>query len=180
MNVADVPDEVQDEFTELGNDSTARDRLQEKTLTEFWCALRHSYPNVALLSLRVLVPFASTHLCESGFSSLLQIKTKARNRLDVQNDMRLALTQTKPRISKLVTQMQPRSSRKLLIILSFYVIFIVLRSHFRTIFFSKYILCNALFLLLTEKNWGSPTFLGNLKRVATNKRLGTTGLDQKI
>ena len=72
--------------------------------------MRHSYPNVALLSLRVLVPFASTYLCESGFSTLLQIKTKARNRLDVQDDMRLALTQTKPRISKLLRQMQPQSS----------------------------------------------------------------------
>ena len=82
----------------------------EKTLTEFWYAMRHSYPNVALLSLRVLVPFASTYLCESGFSTVLQIKTKARSRLDVQDDMRLALTQTRPRISKLVMQMQPQSS----------------------------------------------------------------------
>ena len=67
LNVADVPDEVQDEFTELQNDSTAHDLLQEKTLMEFWCAIRHSYPNVALLLLRVLVPFASTYLCESRF-----------------------------------------------------------------------------------------------------------------
>ena len=44
LNVADVPDEVQDEFTELRNDSTAHDLLQEN----------------ALLSLQVLVPFAST------------------------------------------------------------------------------------------------------------------------
>ena len=29
LNVADVPDEVQDEFTELLNDTTAHDRLQE-------------------------------------------------------------------------------------------------------------------------------------------------------
>ena len=82
--------------------------LQGKTLTEFWCAMRHSYPNVALLSLRVLVPFASTYISESGFSTLLQIETKARNKLGVQDDMRLALTQTKPRISKLVKQMQPQ------------------------------------------------------------------------
>jgi hypothetical protein len=110
LDVADVPDEVQDEFLELRNDSTARDLFQEKTLTEFWCAMRRSYPNVALLAFRVLVPFASTYLCESGFSTLLQIKTKARNRLDVQDDMRLALTNTQPRIAKLVTQMQAQSS----------------------------------------------------------------------
>ena len=74
LNVADIPDEVQDEFTELQNDSTAHGLLQEKRLIEFWCAMHHSYPNVALLSLWVLVPFASTYLSESGFSTLLQIK----------------------------------------------------------------------------------------------------------
>jgi hypothetical protein len=105
LDVADV------EFLELRNDSTARDLFQEKTLTEFWCAMRRSYPNVALLAFRVLVPFASTYLWESGFSNLLQIKTKARNRLDVQDDMRLALTNTQSRITKLVTQMQAQSSR---------------------------------------------------------------------
>ena len=110
LNVADLPDEAQHEFTELRKDSTDRDLLQEKTLTQFWSAMRHSYPNVALLSLRVLAKFASTYLCESGFSTLLQIKTKARKRLDVQYDMRLALTPTKSRISKLVAQMQPQSS----------------------------------------------------------------------
>ena len=110
LNVADVTDEVQDEFTDLRNDSTAHDL---KTLTEFLCAMRHSFPNVALLLLRVLVPFASTYLCESGCSTLLQIKTKAKNRLDVQDEMRLALTQTKPRLSKLASQVQPQSSHKL-------------------------------------------------------------------
>ena len=100
---------MQDEFIELRNHSTARDRLQEKTLTEFRCAMRYSYPYVALLSLQVLVPLASTYLCESGFSTLLQIKTKARNRLGVQDDMRLALPLIKPGISKLLTQMQRQS-----------------------------------------------------------------------
>lgn len=110
LDVADVPDKLQDEFLDLKNDSTARALFQEKTLTEFWCAMRRSYPNVTLLSLRVLVPFASTYLCESGFSTLLQIKTKARNKLDVQDDIRLALTGTQPRISKLVMEMQAQSS----------------------------------------------------------------------
>ena len=30
------------------------------------------------------------------------------------------------------------------------------------------------------KNWGLPTFLGNLKMVVTKKRLGTTDLGQKL
>ena len=126
-----------------------------KTLTEFRCDMRHSYSNVALLSLRVLVPFVSTYLCESGFSTLLQIKTKAINRKDVENDMRLALTQTKPRISKRVTQMQPQSSHKLLILLC--CIFNVMFTFLSNIF-SKYILFNGLFLLLRKKMGGRRYF----------------------
>jgi zinc finger BED domain-containing protein 5/7/8/9 len=110
LDVANIPEEVQDEFIELRNDSIARDLFKEKSLTEFWCSMRRSYPNVALLSFKLLVPFASTYLCESGFSTLLQIKTKSRNRLDVQDDMRLALSNTQPRISKLVKQIQAQPS----------------------------------------------------------------------
>ena len=72
----DILDEVQDEFTELRNDSTAHDLLQEKTLTEFWCAMCHSYPNVGLLSLQVLMPFATSYLCESCFSTLCKLKQR--------------------------------------------------------------------------------------------------------
>ena len=76
LNVADVPDEVQDEFTELWNDSTAHDLPQEKMLMEFWCAMHRSHPNVALLSLRVLVPFASTSLLKVVFHLFCQLKQR--------------------------------------------------------------------------------------------------------
>lgn len=110
LNVASIPDEIQDEFIDLQNDSSARNLFNEKLLTQFWCAMYKSYPNVTMLAFRVLIPFASTYLCESGFSTLLHIKTKARNRLNVEDDMRLALTNTQPRILKLVTQMQAQPS----------------------------------------------------------------------
>ena len=63
-----------------------------------------------MTALRVLVPFASTYLCEAGFSTLFNIKTKNRNRLDVGDDMRLALTNARPRISKLAAEMQHQAS----------------------------------------------------------------------
>ena len=118
--------------------------------------MRHSYPNVALLSLLVLLPFASTYLCESGFSALLQIKPKARNRLDVQHGMRLALTQTKPRISKLVTQMQPQSSHSLLILLC----------HIYSVTFTFFLntFCATLYFFHLRKKWGVADVLGKSKK----------------
>ena len=110
LDVASIPDEVQDEFLDLRNDSSARDLFNEKLLPQFWCAMYRQYPKVTLLALRVLVPFASTYLCESGFSTLLHIKTKARNRLNVEDDMRLSLSKTEPQIVKLTAHMQAQSS----------------------------------------------------------------------
>jgi hypothetical protein len=62
-------------------------------------------------ALRHLVVFSTTYLCEEGFSNLLLIKNKQRNRLDATNDMRIALSSTiSPRISQLVDKMQAQKS----------------------------------------------------------------------
>ena len=68
---------------------------------------------VSMIVLRVLVPFASTYLCEAGFPTLVNIQTKNRKRLDVGDDMRLALTNPRPQISKRATQMQHEASHYL-------------------------------------------------------------------
>ena len=133
-------------------------------LTDFSCAMLHSYPYVALLSLRVLVPFTSNFLCESGFQ--LYGKLKQRQEIDwmsIRWDW-LWCTQNQ--------EFQNLWCRCYLShhINNYFVIFVVLRLHFCPIFILKCILCNALFLLLMGKKWGVPTFLLNLKRVATKKR----------
>lgn len=110
LDVASLPDEIQDEYLDLKNDSSSRDLFREKELSQFWCAMYGSYPKVSMEALKILIPFVSTYLCESGFSTLLQIKTKTRNRLNVEDDMRLALSQTQPRISNLVSQIQAQQS----------------------------------------------------------------------
>ena len=51
--------------------------------------MRKNYPQLSQLAFRILLPFATTYLCESGFSALVAIKTKARNRRRVEHDMRL-------------------------------------------------------------------------------------------
>ena len=67
----------------------------------FWPLMCGSYPNVTKKAIQDILPFVSTYLCESWFSALLQIKTTQRNRLDVENDMRCALSTTFLRIHEL-------------------------------------------------------------------------------
>ncbi|KAJ8369595.1 hypothetical protein SKAU_G00096230 [Synaphobranchus kaupii] len=59
---------------------------------------------------RFILPFATTYLSETAFSALVTIKTKARNRLDVHSDFRLAVTKVTPDIPKLAQEIQSQSS----------------------------------------------------------------------
>ncbi|XP_076806902.1 zinc finger BED domain-containing protein 5-like [Clavelina lepadiformis] len=110
IDIATVSEELQDELLDLRNDSASREMFLEKSLTQFWCIMLRSYPKVSKEALRVIVPFALTYLCESGFSALVHIKSKARNQLNVEDDMRLSISKTKPRISRLVSNMQQQNS----------------------------------------------------------------------
>lgn len=92
-NVTDVPDDIQEELIELQNDNDLKDTFESGTnLEELWCRKAISYPNVREIALRYLVLFSTTYLCEQGFSTLLLIKNKQRNRLSFGSDLRLALT----------------------------------------------------------------------------------------
>jgi hypothetical protein len=42
--------------------------------------------------MEALIPFVTIYLGESGFLTLVNIKTKNRNRLDIQHDMHVALS----------------------------------------------------------------------------------------
>ena len=50
LHVNDVPDEIQEQFIELKNDSAARDIYQEKSLSQFWCDMSESYPQISKLA----------------------------------------------------------------------------------------------------------------------------------
>ena len=71
-----------------------------------------SYPKLSTEALRVIIPFVSTYLCESGFSAFMYIKSKARNQLDVEDDIRIAIFKTQPRVSRLACNMQQQKSHQ--------------------------------------------------------------------
>ena len=90
----------------LINDSTARQEYEEKLLSQFRVAIKDSYPKTTEKALHILISFVSTYLCESGFSSLLQIKSKQRNRIDVEDNLPCALSQSAPSIRMLSDRKQ--------------------------------------------------------------------------
>ena len=108
--VEKIQDDLQDELIDLRNDSACKDMFDNLSICEFWARVCVLYPSVAKVCMKVLLPFSSTYLCESGFSTLLNMKTKARNRLDAEDGMRCALSSTSPRIEALVDKFQQQIS----------------------------------------------------------------------
>ena len=79
------------------------------TFVDFWLNQIQSLPILSKTALNLITPFPTTYLCEAGFSTLLAIKTKARNKLNVEADMRLAITKMSPNIDELVTKKEKQN-----------------------------------------------------------------------
>ena len=80
-DVEDVPEFIQEEFLDMKSNSSAKDDFNSLTLENFWVRYSPIYQNASGLALRVIGRFSSTYLCEAGFSTLVFIKNKYRNRM---------------------------------------------------------------------------------------------------
>lgn len=79
-------------------------------MNSFWLNVKLSYPDLYEKAIRFLIIlFPSTNLCERAFSTLVHIKNKDRNRLDVKSDLRPKISNFNPDIEaeySSVTQFQ--------------------------------------------------------------------------
>jgi hypothetical protein len=103
-------DDTKLDLVELQASRKAKMEFNSYTLQEFWCKQLKGYSNLANKALSILIPFSTTYLCETGFSTLLHIKDKKRNRLDPADDMRVALSRVKPRVDLIVQRKQQQKS----------------------------------------------------------------------
>ena len=95
---------------ELQSSHAAKTKFSFSSLIEFWCSMLQEYHELAKRTLKALIPFQTTYLCEAAMSALVNIKTTNRNRLRVANDMRITLSDIIPRIDELVSKRQEQRS----------------------------------------------------------------------
>ena len=100
---------IQEQFIDFIDDGGEEHVFREMCCSDFYIEMAHSHPDVAKMTLKVLMPFATTYEFEVAFCTLLVIRIKSRNRLEATNDMRVALAKTKPNLEELVQakQMHP-------------------------------------------------------------------------
>ncbi|CAK9813517.1 Protein FAM200A [Anthophora plagiata] len=72
----------------------------------FWLLLRSDYPALTNKALQHLIPFCTTDSCEQAFSILLYMKPEYRNKLNVETELRIKLSNIEPDIAVLVSRKQ--------------------------------------------------------------------------
>lgn len=100
----------QEDIIEIQCDETAKTIHKESSPINFWLSMASTYKILARNAVPQLLVFPSTWECEQGFSSMMSIKAKSRNRLDTPgHDLRCAVSSVAPRIEQLVEkkQLQP-------------------------------------------------------------------------
>jgi hypothetical protein len=106
FNSIDDSNLVKDELIDLRSKEMARQDFQTKNVIKFWCTLTQAYPRAVSRVMQFFISFTTTYLCESRFSSMVTIKTKSRNRLDIKDDMRVALSNTVSDFKKIILSKQ--------------------------------------------------------------------------
>ena len=62
------PISEQESLIKISTSSSVKIEFNQKPLPDFWIGLHSGYPALANRSVKTLMPFATTYLCESGFS----------------------------------------------------------------------------------------------------------------
>jgi hypothetical protein len=73
---------------------------QDNSFSRFWVSVKEECPILFEKAMRILVPFATTYLCETGFSALASTKFNYCGRLDVNKELIIVLSNISPRFTK--------------------------------------------------------------------------------
>ncbi|XP_072395280.1 protein FAM200A-like [Diabrotica undecimpunctata] len=100
LNTVKINLKEKEQLIDLLSDESLRSIFKTTDLSKFWIMMEKEYPLLHKTSLLKLLPFASTYLCETDFSTLTAIKTKYRSRLNVEPDLKVSLSDIiSPRIN---------------------------------------------------------------------------------
>lgn len=69
-----LPVSEQESLIKIATSSSVKIEINQKLLPDFWIGLRSEYPVLTNCTVKTLMPFATTYLCESGFSALTSMK----------------------------------------------------------------------------------------------------------
>lgn len=111
-DVQDIQRDLIEEITDLQHDYESITLFKVHGYAAFWPMVKNTYPNLWKEVKLLMLAFPTTYLVEKGFSAVVQLQTKQRNRLQIskKGDLRLYLTDKNPNIAGLVQKHQAQGS----------------------------------------------------------------------
>lgn len=116
INRSDLSNLHQETLIELHCDSKMKDVYKQNSRTQFWSKMfkEDHYKEIAGKAIETLVAFHSSYLSEQGFSQMVVIKNKKRNKLSggsLSVFLRIALTKTfESRFNTIQSKIQQQKS----------------------------------------------------------------------
>ena len=106
--------EIQEQLAELQADIEARIEFNQLGYMNFWLQTKNilSMPLLWQRTKLLILAFLTSYLVEKGFSAVMRLHTKQRNRLQItkSGDLRLMLTKLEPDVAKLAAEHQCQGS----------------------------------------------------------------------
>ncbi|XP_066480661.1 zinc finger BED domain-containing protein 5-like [Tiliqua scincoides] len=81
-----------EELIDLSENTLLKLNFNRRQLTQFWLSVQQTFPTLSTEALKVLLPFSSSYTCEVGFSAMMELKNKSRNKQQLSNSLRLKIT----------------------------------------------------------------------------------------
>ena len=81
-----------EQLIDLTSDLTLKSIYNPNSLISFWVKARAEFSFVGCKALRILAPFATSYFGEAGFSAVAVIKSKYRNKIDIEREMRVVIS----------------------------------------------------------------------------------------
>jgi hypothetical protein len=102
--------EEEENYIDLTSDTYLKLRFRRESLTEFRVGVGEEYPHLSKKAMNILLPFATSYLCKTGFSGVEILRIKYRSVLNIESDLKVAISRLQSRYEKLCCKKQPHPS----------------------------------------------------------------------
>lgn len=102
--------EEEETFIDFTASGETKRQFSNKSLFEFWAGVDDEFSALKTRAFRILLPFSTSYLCETGFSAVASLKTKYRSQLNIERELRVSISNIKPSFEKLCSERQAQGS----------------------------------------------------------------------
>ncbi|GFX94657.1 zinc finger BED domain-containing protein 5 [Trichonephila clavipes] len=100
----------EESFIDFTSSGEIKGQFCNKTLFQFWAEVDDEFSELKTKAFRILLPFSTPYLCETGFSAVAALKTKYRYQLNIEKELRVSISNIKPSFENLCSARQAHGS----------------------------------------------------------------------